>query len=164
MAHHKHENPKGEESCCTGTYECRGAQGEAERDNGPVDRCPAERARHGRCAPGFRAKQDSVVEESAGATSLSAIIPRSGKMAHHNHENPKGSTSAAGSAAERRSAATAARRAKRRKPGVIPPSPPFSCAARSLRHSRPRRFLARMCRPRQGHHDRTGNPQDAGAD
>src|SRR3989344_950128 len=74
-------NPKGEESCCTGTYECRGARGEAERDNGPVDRCPAERARHGRCAPGFRAKQDSVVEESAGATSLSATPMKEGRRA-----------------------------------------------------------------------------------
>src|SRR3990172_546653 len=38
--------------------ECRGRRGEAEGGNGPVDRCPVERACQGRHAPGFRAQRD----------------------------------------------------------------------------------------------------------
>jgi len=34
--------------------------GEAEIDGDPVNRRPAERAHHGRCAPGFQAQQESA--------------------------------------------------------------------------------------------------------
>lgn len=46
------------------TVACGGsAKGEAARDNGPVDHCPAERARHGWRAPDFQAKRDSAAQK-----------------------------------------------------------------------------------------------------
>jgi hypothetical protein len=35
-----------------------------DKDNGPVNRCPAERARHGWRAPGFQAKQDGAAQKA----------------------------------------------------------------------------------------------------
>mgnify|MGYP001617554375 FL=1 len=40
------------------------AKGEAETDNGPVDRCPAERARQGWRAPDFQAEHDCVAQKA----------------------------------------------------------------------------------------------------
>jgi len=40
------------------------AKGEAGKDNGPVDRCPAERARQGWRAQDFQAKQDRAAQKA----------------------------------------------------------------------------------------------------
>lgn len=52
------------------------AKGEAARDKGPVDRCPAEQVRHGWRAPDFQAEHDSTAQK----TGLDDNIIRSTKL------------------------------------------------------------------------------------
>ena len=58
------------------------AKGEAEKDNGPVDHCPAERARQGWRALDFQVKHDSEAQKAGldgnivRATKLEAIAAK----------------------------------------------------------------------------------------